>query len=437
MMMQRIPVALLLSVASIWQIPTAQGFVNKGLPTVSYNQKIMAGKDGSDGIYRPPDFSVDDDDDSATDTGRATNAAKKPLYIKPDITFEEPSVRASATDTSSDESFYDMSDETKASSPRRKINRRSVEGGASWMDRNAEFSKTVPEDDFGRREQRDGGNDFQEGNVSGDGQGQRGNAFQSRGDDGWERPRQRGGVARRNNRDDDFERGGGGGGGRGPRKSFSNRGDDDERPNRTFRQDFQGTRVFVQGLPPDANWQDLKDHFRVAGEVVFASVSTDRGTGESKCCGVVQYETTQMAKHAIENMRNFPLDGFTLYVREDVQEQRGEGATLNSRPMKKGPTPPTMWKCANEANEEHLSEDDRMAIRSLIKARDGARFRQQYEASDNMRDELKQEFGVHVVRRQLSGIPHCIQVLQRARLSFFRLLTLDGMVSFSFSRMTG
>jgi hypothetical protein len=39
---------------------------------------------------------------------------------------------------------------------------------------------------------------------------------------------------------------------------------------------------------PDATWQDEEDHFRVAGEVVFAS-GGNRQTGESKCCGVVQY----------------------------------------------------------------------------------------------------------------------------------------------------
>ena len=44
--------------------------------------------------------------------------------------------------------------------------------------------------------------------------------------------------------------------------------DDDDAggKSKTFREDFQGTRVFVEGLPQSASWQDVKDHFRVAGE---------------------------------------------------------------------------------------------------------------------------------------------------------------------------
>lgn len=165
---------------------------------------------------------------------------------------------------------------------------------------------------------------------------------------------------------------------------------------KTFRQDFRGTRVFVQGLPPDASWQDVKDHFRIAGEVVFASVSGDPVTGESKCCGIVQYETTEMALTAIAIMRNHPLNGFQLFVREDVQEASGNKQLQNLMPRKKGPTPPSKWKCANEENASYLSEDERKAIVALIKARDDARRRKKYDASDAMREELKFKYGVHI-----------------------------------------
>lgn len=36
--------------------------------------------------------------------------------------------------------------------------------------------------------------------------------------------------------------------------------------------------------------QQLKDHFQIAGQVAFASISVDKRTGESKQCGIVQYE---------------------------------------------------------------------------------------------------------------------------------------------------
>ena len=171
----------------------------------------------------------------------------------------------------------------------------------------------------------------------------------------------------------------------------------DTTTDRNFRHDFRGTRVFVQGIPPDVSWQTLKDHFKVAGEVVFASVSTDPMTGKSKGHGIVQYESTDMAKRAIKIMRDNPLNGAELYVREDVQEGK-EGAALKSVSPGggNGPTPPSTWKCADEAQLEYLAESEYKGIRALIKARDGARRRNNYEASDEMREQLKKSYGVQL-----------------------------------------
>eukprot|EP00977_Amphora_coffeiformis_P015253 scaffold4472_cov180-Amphora_coffeaeformis.AAC.5 len=171
---------------------------------------------------------------------------------------------------------------------------------------------------------------------------------------------------------------------------------EDDRPNKTFRRDFRGTRVFVQGLPPDASWQDVKDHFKEAGTVVFASVSIDPRTGESKGHGIVQYETTEMAHTAIAIMRNYPMNGYKLYVREDVQEAK-EGAELKSRtPRESRSSVPTKWKCADEENASYLSETDQTTVLSMVKARDDARRRRQFDVSDALRDELKMQFGVHL-----------------------------------------
>ena len=165
---------------------------------------------------------------------------------------------------------------------------------------------------------------------------------------------------------------------------------------KTFRQDFRGTRVFVQGIPPHIDWPELKDHFKQVGEVVFASVSIDKMTGEPKGHGVVQFETTDMAQTAIAEMRNFPLDGSQLYVRPDVQE-RGDKALQSVSPGgNRGPTQPSKWKCADEDMLEDISEEDYREIRSLIKARDDARRKRNYDVSDDLREELKFEYGVHV-----------------------------------------
>lgn len=177
----------------------------------------------------------------------------------------------------------------------------------------------------------------------------------------------------------------------------NNSGTDDN--NKTFRQDFRGTRVFVQNIPDQVSWQTLKDHFKIAGDVVFSSVSVDRETGQSKGHGVVQYATTEMARKACKMMRDHPLDGAQLYVRPDVQEN--EGAFLKNlvpQGKERGPTPPSKWKCADEDVLENggMTPEDYKAIRNMIKARDDARFRKNYEASDDMREQLKVHHGVHL-----------------------------------------
>ena len=125
---------------------------------------------------------------------------------------------------------------------------------------------------------------------------------------------------------------------------------------------------------------------------MFASVSVNPATGENKGHGIVQYETTSMAQNAIEIMRGHPLNGSSLYVREDVQENLDPNARLSP----KGPTPPTKWKCANEDNVAYMSSEELETIRSLIKARDDARRRRKYDVSDRIRDELKDTHGVFI-----------------------------------------
>jgi RNA recognition motif-containing protein len=191
--------------------------------------------------------------------------------------------------------------------------------------------------------------------------------------------------------------GGGSSSDRGARHS----GRDNSNNSRSFRDDFRGRRVFVQGLPLDATWQNLKDHFRVAGAVAYASVSVDRQTGISKGSGIVQYETLEEAKNAIEIMRDHPLDGAHLYVREDYQEKKDD-RSLKTGDDKRGvgrgdkSSKNDIWKCADEDVAAGLSETEREEILNLVKARDDARRKREYTASDTMREELKRKFNVHL-----------------------------------------
>jgi len=184
-----------------------------------------------------------------------------------------------------------------------------------------------------------------------------------------------------------------------PSSSFDNK----KPKKQNFLENFRGTRVFVQGIPDHVSWQDLKDHFKVAGEVVFASVSIDPSTGASKGCGIVQFETTEMANTAIQIMRDHPMDdGSVLYVREDYQETK-VGQEYTGQQQQKGgigggvgSVLPTKWKCADEANLSLISKDDLLIVRNLIKARDEARIRKNYDTSDLIREDLKKRFSVHI-----------------------------------------
>ncbi|KAL7530640.1 hypothetical protein ACHAXR_003605 [Thalassiosira sp. AJA248-18] len=206
----------------------------------------------------------------------------------------------------------------------------------------------------------------------------------------------------------------------------------------TFKEDFQGTRVFVQGLPKEATWQELKDHFKIAGEVVFASVSIDKRTGLSKQCGIVQFETPSMAQTAIRDMRNHPMGDTPLYVRKDVQESRsgtdmavrGRGAYERNTGDRYGyddPPPPTEWKRANDKEEDgggdnwyNLKDTELKEITNLIEKRDKQRIQRNYKMSDRIREELKEEYGVHLDDRlklwwtdtQHGGVPGVVSELK-------------------------
>ncbi|KAJ3034896.1 hypothetical protein HK097_004367, partial [Rhizophlyctis rosea] len=80
--------------------------------------------------------------------------------------------------------------------------------------------------------------------------------------------------------------------------------------------DSAGKQVFVGNLPYIVAWQDLKDLFRSAGQVIRADVheGPDR---RSKGTGVVLFETAGDAQHAISMYDGFEWHGRRLEVRED------------------------------------------------------------------------------------------------------------------------
>ena len=84
-----------------------------------------------------------------------------------------------------------------------------------------------------------------------------------------------------------------------------------------------GRRVYVSNLPWGVTWQDLKDHFRVAGSVIYADVMKDGD--RSKGCGIVEYERPEEALHAISTLSNSTLGGRIITVREDREDRDIKG----------------------------------------------------------------------------------------------------------------
>ena len=82
-----------------------------------------------------------------------------------------------------------------------------------------------------------------------------------------------------------------------------------------------GCRVYVGNLDWSVSWQDLKDHFREAGEVKHAEIFTEGGAkgGRSKGCGIVEFFDQRDARRAIQTLTDTTIDGGErpIFVRED------------------------------------------------------------------------------------------------------------------------
>lgn len=77
-----------------------------------------------------------------------------------------------------------------------------------------------------------------------------------------------------------------------------------------------GNQLYVGNLPYQAGWQDLKDLFRTAGNIVRADINLGMD-GRPKGSGTVVFETQKDAQQAISMYHGFDWYGRTLEVRED------------------------------------------------------------------------------------------------------------------------
>ncbi|MEW5311082.1 MAG: hypothetical protein WDW38_002825 [Sanguina aurantia] len=94
-------------------------------------------------------------------------------------------------------------------------------------------------------------------------------------------------------------------------------------------------KVFISNLPFNIDWEELKMYFRSAGHVVYAGVMKDKGNGQSKGCGIVEFETADQAHNAIRLFDGSQMAGRVVYVKLDdsapAKPVRGRESDVISR----------------------------------------------------------------------------------------------------------
>ncbi|KAI6224256.1 Rsp-3 [Aphelenchoides fujianensis] len=100
----------------------------------------------------------------------------------------------------------------------------------------------------------------------------------------------------------------------------------------------RGYKVFVTGLPTSGSWQDLKDHMRDIGDVLFADVSRN---GD----GVVEFAKEEDAKYAVKKMDDTKFkshEGESSYIRlrmDDRSRSRSRSRSPRGGDRRRSPSP--------------------------------------------------------------------------------------------------
>ncbi|BFZ60821.1 g-strand binding protein [Saitoella coloradoensis] len=96
-----------------------------------------------------------------------------------------------------------------------------------------------------------------------------------------------------------------------------------------------GRQLYVSGIPFTAGWQDLKDMFRSAGNVIRADVHTSFD-GRPKGSGVVLFETAADAQNAMQMFNGYDWQGRALDVRVDRFAGAPQRGGFQGGPMGRG-----------------------------------------------------------------------------------------------------
>ncbi len=84
-------------------------------------------------------------------------------------------------------------------------------------------------------------------------------------------------------------------------------------------------RLYVGGLPTNADEDELKQLFIQAGEVISCRVVRDRDSSQSRGFAFIEMGSEAEAQQAISRFNGFKLDGHSLSVSE-ARDRRDRGA---------------------------------------------------------------------------------------------------------------
>ncbi|XP_052120886.1 myelin expression factor 2 isoform X2 [Frankliniella occidentalis] len=120
---------------------------------------------------------------------------------------------------------------------------------------------------------------------------------------------------------------------RGDRPSRFSSSTRDRSPVRDSHRRKGDRRVYVSNVAYESKWQDIKDLFRAeVGEVTYVELFVDEHD-KPRGCGIVEFETPEIAARAVEKMHRFDLKGRKLVVKEDsdvIRDKHGRPITRGS-----------------------------------------------------------------------------------------------------------
>lgn len=81
-------------------------------------------------------------------------------------------------------------------------------------------------------------------------------------------------------------------------------------------------KVYISNLPYEAKWTEIKDIFREeVGNVAYVELYNDE-TGRPRGCGIMEFDSEELAKKAIRRMNKFEIKGRKITVQEALDVER-------------------------------------------------------------------------------------------------------------------